>query len=111
MSSYEKSSYMIVQEGENHRMFGRLYVVVVQSVMMFGSVKWGEITLILRVMGSLHNRATRRISDRIPQNLHNRRWEHPQLGERWRTLVWRKLLSALPATLTPWPNILTRRKN
>ena len=55
-------------------------MVVVQSVLLFGSESWVVTPLILRDLGSFHNREERRILGWMPQ-CQNSYWEYLPIGE------------------------------
>ena len=91
---------MIVRQGEDPNTPGRLYVTVVESVLMIISETWVVMLSILRTMGSLYNQTTQHISDRMPLRLNNEGWDYPPdwgrtggrgSGDDWRLcgyLVW-----------------------
>ena len=48
-------SQLLGREGDDTRTSGRFYVVVFQSVLIFGSESWVITPRILQALGSLHN--------------------------------------------------------
>ena len=62
-------------------MSGRLYVEVVQSILLFVSEVWMVTPYILRVMWSLRNWVARWISGRITHQLRNGGCYYPPIGE------------------------------
>ena len=72
---------MILWEGADPRTSGRLYVALVQYLLLFGSETWVVMSHIFRAMWSLHNRGPRQISGRMPQRLENLGWDYPLIGE------------------------------
>ena len=68
-------SCSLLWKGSEPQKYRRLYVAVVQFPLMFGSEMLVVITCILKEMGSLHNWAAHRISDRITQRLQNGGWD------------------------------------
>ena len=53
------------------RTFGRFYITVLKSVLIFVSDKWVVMTHILRAMGNLYNWVAQQISLMIPHQIWN----------------------------------------
>ena len=76
-----KLSCMLIREGSYHWTSRRLYLSVLQYVLMFGSEMCVLMFHILRAMVSLHNRATCQISGRMHQRLWSRGCYYPLIRE------------------------------
>ena len=70
-------SRVLGKDGADARTSGRIYVVVVQSVLMYGSDAWATTPHIGRVLVGLHHRVDRRLTGRKPQRGKDGRWVYP----------------------------------
>ena len=69
------------REGEYDWTLGQIYLVVVQSVFLYGSETWFMTPIIGRVLGRFHQRVARRMTGWQPQQGRDSVWVYPC----WRT--------------------------
>ena len=72
--------HLLCKEGSDTRTSRRFYVVVVQSVLIFGYKSCVSIPQIIQALSSIHNWVAQRISVQNPRYW-NVRWEYPPIGE------------------------------
>ena len=72
---------VLVREGADSRISGRIYVSVVHEFLLYGSYTW---VITLRIGGNLggfHHRVAHRLKGRQPQRGGEGRWVYPPLFE------------------------------
>ena len=72
---------ILYREGENRRMAGRFYVVVVQVVILFGSEPWVTTPRLEKVFTGLQHRSVRRMAVMIPEIQLDEIWLYEPIGE------------------------------
>ena len=70
LKKFQKSWYqffrILGREGADPKMSGRLYMAVVQAILIFGSETWVETLRMVRLLGIFHQRVRRRLSGMQP---------------------------------------------
>ena len=70
---------VLIREGADARTSGRIYVVVVQAVVIYRSETWVMTPCIGRVLGRFHRRVARRLTGRQPRRGRYSVWVYPPL--------------------------------
>ena len=78
---WERLTRVLGREGTDYRILGRIYVEVVQEVLLYGSETWVMTPHIGGALSGSHHRVTRRLMGRRPQRESDRRWIYPPLTE------------------------------
>ena len=68
-------------DGADSRTAGKFYVVVVQSVLLFGSEMWVMNPRLDKPLEGFHNRAVRRVVGMVPKHQRYGTWVYPPIGE------------------------------
>ena len=76
---WERLTKVLRREGADSQTLGHIYLVVVQSAVLYRSETWGVTPLIGRVLGRFHHRATRRLTGRQPWRGRYSVWIYPPL--------------------------------
>ena len=70
---------ILIREGADYRTLGSIYLVVVQSVMLYRSEIWFLTPRIKRVIDRFHHRVASRMMGRQPRKLWDGGWVYPAL--------------------------------
>ena len=68
------------REGAEKRTAGKLYVVVVQAVLLFGSETWMVTPCLEKALVGFHHRAAQRMAGMGTEYQLNRTWVYPPIG-------------------------------
>ena len=72
---------VLIREGEYSHTLGYIYLVVVQSVMIYGSETWVMTPHIGRILGGLHHMVVHRLTGRQPWRGRDGVWVYTPLEE------------------------------
>ena len=72
---------MLIREGLDDRTLRRIYVVVVQLILLYGSETWVMTPYIGRIWGIFHHRVAHRLTRRQPRRGWSSGWVYPLLEE------------------------------
>ena len=74
-------TWVLSREGVDARTSGRIYLVVVQSVMLYGLETWVMKSCVGRVLGRFHHRVDQNMTGRKPQRGRVRVWVYHPLED------------------------------
>ena len=80
-AKWARLSWVMSREGADAWTLGRIYVAVVQAVMLYRSETWNMTPPTGRVLGGFHHRVARRMTRRQPQKVQDGGWVHPYIEE------------------------------
>ena len=74
---WARMSRILVREGENTRLLGKLFKAVDQGVLIFGLDTWGTTHHMVRALGCFQHRVDLQITGRHPWKLPDGSWYYP----------------------------------
>ena len=78
---WERLNRLLSREGAGARTLGKIYLAVVQSVLIYGSVTWVLTPRIQRVLGGFHYMVAGMVIGRQPWKGRDRGWFYPPLED------------------------------
>ena len=72
---------VLSREGADTRTLGKIYLVVVQAVLLYGSETWVLTPHMQRVLGGFHHRVARRLTRKKTRKVRDGGWVYPPLED------------------------------
>ena len=72
-------THVLIEEGADDRKSEHIYLLLVQSVLLYGSEKWVMTPHMQRVLGVFHHRVARRLTGKQPRKGREGGWVYPLL--------------------------------
>ena len=78
---WARLTHILIREGSDAQTLGQIYLVVVQSLLIYGSDTWVLTPRMKRVLGGFHHRVDLRLTGRQPWKGRDRGWVYPPMED------------------------------
>ena len=78
---WSRLTWVLSREGVDARTLGKVYLVVVQAVLLYRSETWVLTPRMQRMLGGFHHRVARRLTSYQPQKGRDGGWFYPPLKD------------------------------